>query len=213
MAETKPELLLDRAASRLARLQAPCVRLFGENGDLKVLSVLLAALLFLLIRPFAADSTKTFSVPVRVVSSNNAVTVVDYAPRTVSVTVHGRQNQVNSFDPSQLAMELEEAFPDLLVTLNSSFSPTESIVISAKGSVITSPTASSLGGGVGSGVGSGSGSRSDSDADSKAVVFDSSFSGPAVLSPHAAIPSSNTNTSNKAKNLFIFTLPLFQGRS
>lgn len=112
MSPTNPEQLLDRAASRLGRLQAPCVRLFGENGDLKVLSVLLAALLFFLIRPFAADSTKTFSVPVRVASSNKAVTVVDYAPRTVSVTLHGRQNQVNSFDPSQLAMELEEAFPE-----------------------------------------------------------------------------------------------------
>lgn len=112
MAETKPEQLLDRAASRFARLQAPCVRLFGENGDLKVLSVLLAALLFLLIRPFAADSTKTFSIPVRVVSSNSAVTVADYAPRTVSVTLHGRQNQVNSFDPALLALEIEEAFPE-----------------------------------------------------------------------------------------------------
>lgn len=112
MAGTTSENLFSRVSSRLGRLREPCVRLLGENGDLKVLAALLASLLFFLIRPFAADSTKTYSVPVRVVSSNKAVTVVDYAPRTVSVTVHGRQNQINSFDPSQLAMELEEAFPE-----------------------------------------------------------------------------------------------------
>ena len=112
MSGTTSDKLLSRVSARCGRLREPCVRLLGENGDLKVLAVLLAALLFYLIRPFAADSTKTFSVPVRVVSSNKAVTVVDYAPRTVSVTVHGRQNQINSFDPSQLAMELEEAFPE-----------------------------------------------------------------------------------------------------
>lgn len=112
MAGLSSASLIARASSRLARLREPCVRVLGENGDLKVLAVLLAALLYFLIRPFAADSTKTFSVPVRIVSSNSAVTVVDYAPRTVSVTLHGRQNQINSFDPAQLAMELEEAFPE-----------------------------------------------------------------------------------------------------
>ena len=98
--------------SGLERLQALCVRAFGPNGDLKVLSALLAALLFFLIRPFAVGNTKTFSVPVRVSSSNPYVTVVDFAPKTASVTLRGPRNKIDSFDPSQLALEIEEAFPD-----------------------------------------------------------------------------------------------------
>ena len=98
--------------SGLERLQALCVRAFGPNGDLKVLSALLAALLFFLIRPFAVGNTKTFSVPVRVVSSNPYVTVVDYAPKSTSVTLRGSRNKIDSFDPAQLALEIEEAFPD-----------------------------------------------------------------------------------------------------
>lgn len=98
--------------SGLERFQSFCVRALGPNGDLKVLSVLLAALLFFLIRPFAVGNTKTFSVPVRVSSSNPYVTVVDFAPKTASVTLRGPRNKIDSFDPSQLALEIEEAFPD-----------------------------------------------------------------------------------------------------
>ncbi|MBQ9726165.1 MAG: hypothetical protein IJV65_01505 [Kiritimatiellae bacterium] len=99
-------------AARLGRLQALFVRAFGPNGDLKVLSVLLAAILFFAIRPFAVGNTKTWDLPVRVASTNPYVTVVDFAPKTTSVTLRGPRNKIDSFDPTQLAMEIEEPFPD-----------------------------------------------------------------------------------------------------
>ncbi len=100
-------------ADRLARLQAFFVRAFGPNGDLKALAVLLAAILFFAIRPSAVGNVKTFdAVPVRVSSSNPYVTVVDYFPKTTSVTLRGPRAKIDSFDRTQLAMEIEEAFPD-----------------------------------------------------------------------------------------------------
>lgn len=99
-------------STRLERFQALCVRALGANGDLKVLSVLLAALLFFMIRPFAVGNTKTFAVPVNVSSSNPYVTVVDYAPRTTTVTLRGPRAKIDSLDPTQLAFEIEDAFPD-----------------------------------------------------------------------------------------------------
>lgn len=99
-------------SARLARLQAFCVRRFGPNGDLKVLAALLAALLFFTIRPAAVGNTKTFAVPVRVASSNPSVTVVDYTPKSTTVTLRGARNKIDSFDPAPLALEIEEAFPD-----------------------------------------------------------------------------------------------------
>lgn len=110
-AENVPKLPAG-VSSGLERLRALCIRALGPNGDLKVLSVLLAAVLFFLIRPFAVGNTKTFSVPVRVASSNPYVTVVDFAPKTASVTLRGPRNKIDSFDPSQLALVVEEAFPD-----------------------------------------------------------------------------------------------------
>lgn len=115
MADPNVPKLPDGMSSRLERLRALCVRAFGENGDLKVLSVVLAALLFLLIRQPAIDSrysTKTFTVPVRVVSSNPYVTVVDYAPLATSVTLRGPRNVMDPLNTSRLALEIRENFPD-----------------------------------------------------------------------------------------------------
>ena len=96
---------------RLERLRAHCLRRLGPNGDLKVLSAVLAAFLFFLIRPFAVGNTKTFAVPVRVVSENEKVSILDYSPKSASVTLRGPRTAIDSFDPTQLAIEIGEAFP------------------------------------------------------------------------------------------------------
>ena len=98
-------------SARLERLRVHCLRRLGPNGDLKVLSVLLAAFLFFLIRPFAVGNTKTFTVPVRVVSENEKVSILDHSPKSATVTLQGPRKAIDSFDPAQLAMEIREAFP------------------------------------------------------------------------------------------------------
>ena len=40
------------------------------------------------------------------------LSVTDFAPKTASVTLRGPRNKIDSFDPSQLALVVEEAFPD-----------------------------------------------------------------------------------------------------
>lgn len=98
-------------SNRLERLRAGCRRRLGQNGDLKVLSAVLAAFLFFLIRPFAVGNTKTFTVPVRVASGNEKVSILDYSPKSASVTLRGPRTAIDSFDPTQLAMEIREEFP------------------------------------------------------------------------------------------------------
>ena len=98
-------------SKRLERLRAGCRRRLGPNGDLKVLSAVLAAFLFFLIRPFAVGNTKTFTVPVRVASGNEKVSILDYSPKSASVTLRGPRTAIDSFDPAQLAMEIREEFP------------------------------------------------------------------------------------------------------
>lgn len=111
MSATHAPKLPAGVSARIDGLRACCLRRLGPNGDLKVLSVLLATLLFFLIRPFAVGNTKTFAVPVRVVSENEKVSILDYSPKTASVTLRGPRTAIDSFDPTQLAIEIREDFP------------------------------------------------------------------------------------------------------
>ena len=111
MSATHAPKLPAGVSARIEGLRACCLRRLGPNGDLKVLSALLATLLFFLIRPFAVGNTKTFAVPVRVVSENEKVSILDYSPKTASVTLRGPRTAIDSFDPTQLAMEIREEFP------------------------------------------------------------------------------------------------------
>ena len=111
MSESRVPNLPAGVSNRLDRFRAGCRRRLGQNGDLKVLSAVLAAFLFFLIRPFAVGNTKTFTVPVRVVSQNEKVSILDHSPKTATVVLQGPRTALDSFDPTQLAMEIAEDFP------------------------------------------------------------------------------------------------------
>ncbi len=88
-----------RPFGRLAR------RFFGPDGDLKVLAVVAAAILYSLVRPLAAGIERTVSVPVHV-QPQGGFTVVGFAPEAVSVTLRGTAEAFTAFDPDTLRVDL-----------------------------------------------------------------------------------------------------------
>ena len=72
-----------RPFGRLAR------RVLGPDGDLKVLAVLGALVVYGLVEPLSVGIERTVSVPVRVVPTDKSVAVVGVSPATVSVTLRG----------------------------------------------------------------------------------------------------------------------------
>lgn len=83
-------------------------RIFGPNGDLRVLSVAVSGMILLLVhaRFLAARVDRTFSVQVSVKSENPATAVFAVEPAAVQVTLRGTHEELASFDPSRLALEL-----------------------------------------------------------------------------------------------------------
>lgn len=92
-----------RRAGRLVRDAA--VRLLGPNGDLKALSLVLAALLFYAIRP-NVSRTETFSVPVLVRTTNPLCTVVGVEPADVAVTLRGPIEDLARFSADDISITL-----------------------------------------------------------------------------------------------------------
>ena len=85
-----------------------CRRLFGPNGDLKVLSVVVSAVFIVLVHQqvVAQLHERTFTVPVLVKSDNETMAVSGYEPASVEITLRGTQDEIAALDPSRLAVEL-----------------------------------------------------------------------------------------------------------
>lgn len=82
-------------------------RVLGPDGDLKVLAVAGAVVLYLLARPVAAGIERTVSVPVRVRSTEKTIAVVGVSPATVAVTLRGPAEDFTAFDPDALFVGLD----------------------------------------------------------------------------------------------------------
>ena len=99
---------------RLLSLAGRCVRPFervarrclGPNGDLKVLAVLGAAVVYGFVEPLSAGIERTFSVPVRVLPEGGTTAVVGVTPSAVAVTLRGNAEGFTAFDADALRVEL-----------------------------------------------------------------------------------------------------------
>lgn len=89
-----------RPFGRLAR------RVLGPDGDLKVLAVLGALVVYGLVEPLSVGIERTVSVPVRVVPTDKSVAVVGVSPATVSVTLRGTSEDFTAFDADALRVEV-----------------------------------------------------------------------------------------------------------
>ena len=91
--------LAGRAVRPFERLSR---RLLGHDGDLKVLAVLAALVVYGLVEPVSAGIERTFSVPVRVLPAGGTTAVVGVSPLAVSVTLRGGAEDFTAFDPDAL---------------------------------------------------------------------------------------------------------------
>lgn len=98
--------LLSLAGRAVHPFERAARRVLGPDGDLKVLAVAGAIVLYLLARPVAAGIERTVSVPVRVKSATNTVAVVGVTPSSVAVTLRGSTDGFTAFDPDALRVDL-----------------------------------------------------------------------------------------------------------
>ena len=84
---------------RLAR------RVLGRDGDLKVLAVVAALVVYVLVEPLTAGIERTVAVPVHVLPQGG-YTVVGFEPAALFVTLHGTTEGFTAFDPDALRVEL-----------------------------------------------------------------------------------------------------------
>lgn len=99
------------AGKLLGRLRALAVRAFGRDGDLKVLALFAAFLLFQAVRP-AVNKSASFMVPVSVASENPLCTVTGVDPAEVAVTLVGPQEALAALNQAGLAFSLVSRNPD-----------------------------------------------------------------------------------------------------
>ena len=108
---------------RLLSLAGRCVRPFervarrclGPNGDLKVLAVLGAAVVYGFVEPLSAGIERTFSVPVRVLPEGGMTAVLGVNPASVSVTLRGDAEDFTAFDADALRVELHPSTNQLAI--------------------------------------------------------------------------------------------------
>lgn len=84
-------------------------RLLGRDGDLKVLAVLAALVVYALVEPLSAGIERTVSVPVRVLPEGKTTAVVGVTPSAVAVTLRGNAEGFTAFDADALRVELRPA--------------------------------------------------------------------------------------------------------
>ena len=108
---------------RLLSLAGRCARPFeraarrclGPNGDLKVLAVLGAAVVYGFVEPLSAGIERTFSVPVRVLPEGGMTAVLGVSPASVSVTLRGDAEDFTAFDADALRVELHPSTNQLAI--------------------------------------------------------------------------------------------------
>ena len=81
-------------------------RALGRDGDLKVLAVLAAFVVYALVEPISAGIERTVSVPVRVLPEGGTTAVVGVTPSAVAVTLRGNAAGFTAFDADALRVEL-----------------------------------------------------------------------------------------------------------
>ena len=81
-------------------------RALGRDGDLKVLAVLAAFVVYALVEPISAGIERTVSVPVRVLPEGGTTAVVGVTPSAVAVTLRGNAEGFTAFDADALRVEL-----------------------------------------------------------------------------------------------------------
>lgn len=103
--------LLSIPSLALRRISEFLVHRLGADGDLKVLALLVALLLFMEITPRVYKSA-TYEVPVSVVSENALCIVTGSDPASASVTLYGDANAFDELDPKTLAIRLRSKNED-----------------------------------------------------------------------------------------------------
>lgn len=108
--ETQRPGLLGGLLSLAERIVRPFGRLarraLGPDGDLKVLAVLGAVVVYGLVEPLSAGIERTVSVPVRVTPTDKSVAVVGVSPATVAVTLRGTSEEFTAFDADALRVDV-----------------------------------------------------------------------------------------------------------
>ena len=92
---------------------AACRRMFGPNGDLKVLSVALSAVFIALVHQqvVSVRHERTYPVPVSVKSENDTTAVFAFEPASAEVVLRGSQDEIAALDASRLAIEIPALNP------------------------------------------------------------------------------------------------------
>jgi hypothetical protein len=98
-----------RPFERLAR------RLLGRDGDLKVLAVVAAAIVYGFVETLSAGIERTFAVSVRVLPEGGTTAVVGVKPAAVAVTLRGSAEDFTAFDADSMRVELHPSTNQLSV--------------------------------------------------------------------------------------------------
>ena len=101
--------LLTTAGRAVHPLERLARRVLGRDGDLKVLAVLAAVVVYALVEPVSAGISRTVSVPVSVQPEGGTTAVVGVTPATVAVTLRGTAEGFTAFDADALRVELRPA--------------------------------------------------------------------------------------------------------
>ena len=103
--------LTARANALLARFQKFTRRHLGPSGDLKVLSIVVAAVIYYFIQNIISFSG-TYAVPLLVTVREANVAVRSQSEEEVKVTLKGPEGDVRAFDASNLRVRLKLSHPE-----------------------------------------------------------------------------------------------------
>lgn len=100
------ERLLDQTELSLQKFQDLLQRYLGFNGDLKVLALVIAFVVFSLIRT-TIGHPETFMAPVIATVDKEGVAILRYSPTEVAIELKGSADDIKSFDRTQLKVEVK----------------------------------------------------------------------------------------------------------
>ncbi len=98
--------LLDVVEIPLIKLQAYLHRYLGQNSDLKILAFVVGLVVFNLIR-MAIGHPETYTAPVHATISEEGVAILSHSPTEVEIELKGSADDIKSFDPSGLKVEVK----------------------------------------------------------------------------------------------------------
>ncbi|MBQ6102198.1 MAG: hypothetical protein IJL06_00835 [Kiritimatiellae bacterium] len=107
--------LLTTAGRAVHPLERLARRVLGRDGDLKVLAVLAAVVVYVLVEPVSAGISRTVSVPVHVLPEGGTTAIVGVKPAAVAVTLRGSAEDFTAFDADSMRVELRPSTNQLSV--------------------------------------------------------------------------------------------------